>query len=39
MVVVPIDNAVTNPDEDIVATDAFEDIHGFVNAGVAEPKS
>ena len=37
IVVVPTESAVTNPVVDIVATVVFDESHGFVKAGGAEP--
>ncbi len=37
IVVVPADTAVTNPVDETVATDVFDETHGFVVAGDADP--
>ncbi len=37
IVVVPAVNAVTSPAFDTVATVVFEETHGFVDAGEADP--
>ncbi len=39
IVVVPADTAVTNPVDETVATNPFDDVHGFVVAGEADPVS
>jgi hypothetical protein len=39
IVVVPAETAVTNPVDETVATDVFDETHGFVVAGDAEPVS